>query len=395
MAGGDAASTFTMSGGTISGNETTNANTSGGTYSGTEAVHGAGGGGVSVYGGTFIMSGTASISANTTAYPLGEGVYVRGDGTLFVMNGGEISGHNRTGVGIDHGGAFTMNGGKIHHNTNPTVNGESLINSQSNRSGGGVRVGYNADDGVSNRATFVMKGGEITDNTAPSGTDLGGYANEGGGGGVFVGRGEDSSLPPQFTMEGGTISNNRGGGVRVLVSSTFTMKDGTISGNTNGAFGGGVLAFGTFTMTGGTISGNHADKGGGVYPHHGYTMKGGTISGNTATAEGGGVWLGFSSAERVIAGGTISGNTAPRGGGVFVMQSGIGMNFKKTGGIIYGKDAVNANVATSGDKSGHALFYQQGTAPGAGDKYYDITADEGDELGVTGTTPSGDWLPSP
>jgi hypothetical protein len=340
-----------MSGGTISGNETTNANTSGQGNQcwGKEAVHGASGGGVSVYGGTFTMSGTASISANTTAYPLGEGVYVRGNGTRFVMNGGEISGHNRTGVGIDHEGAFTMNGGKIHHNTNPTItenDNANLNHSQTNRSGGGVRVGYYNDDGVPNRATFVMKGGEITENTAPASSEAQGWnigspnANYGGGGGVFVSSGEDSPSPPQFTMEGGTISNNHGGGVRTLGYSTFTMKGGTISGNTNGAYGGGVLAFDMFIMTGGTISGN----------------------------------------------------TAPRGGGGFIFENGNhSLDFKKTGGIIYGKDDfVNANVATSGDNSGHALYYQNVYLQGK-DKYYDITAGEGVELGMNGLNPSGTW----
>jgi hypothetical protein len=69
---------------------------------------------------------------------------------------GEISGHDRTGVGIDNWGDFTMNGGTISGNTN--------LNGDTNRSGGGVRVGTVDPTANKQRGTFTMKGGEITGN---------------------------------------------------------------------------------------------------------------------------------------------------------------------------------------------------------------------------------------
>jgi hypothetical protein len=205
-----------MTGGTITGNTTGATN---------------GGGGVSVYGGTFTMSGTAIISGNTTAYPRGEGVYVNGNGTQFVMNGGEISGHQITGVGIDNQGAFTMNGGKIsdNHNLN-TYDGTFGIYY---RSGGGVRVGKYDSVANNRKATFTMNGGEITGNTALSGDYYGNYIH-GGGAGVWLGYSNNAS-DIRFTMKGGTISGNTattgyGGGV-YIVRDTFTKTAGIIYGN--------------------------------------------------------------------------------------------------------------------------------------------------------------------
>ena len=95
---------------------------------------------------------------------------------------------------------------------------------------------------VSKSGTFTMNGGTISDNRTGTG---------GGGGGVCLNSGT-------FTMNGGTISHNSakdGGGVYVSDSGTFTMNGGTISDN-SGRNGGGVCLGGTFTMTGGTIIGN-------------------------------------------------------------------------------------------------------------------------------------------
>jgi uncharacterized repeat protein (TIGR02543 family) len=126
------------------------------------------GGGVFVDGGTFTMSG-GTISGNTstaTSYSTssytrsyGGGVYV-GSGT-FTMSGGTISGNTSTtsyggGVGVG-GGTFTMSGGTISSNTASY--------------GGGV-------DGGLGGGTFTMSGGTISGNTAAS------Y-----GGGVYAGSG--------------------------------------------------------------------------------------------------------------------------------------------------------------------------------------------------------------
>jgi uncharacterized repeat protein (TIGR02543 family) len=302
--------TFTMSGGTISGNSASGVNVggtftmSGGTISGNTAS------GVNV-GGTFTMSG-GTISGNKPLWSShnggGGGVYVSG-GT-FTMSGGNISGNTASdggGGGVYvAGGTFTMSGGTISGNK---------VEAAYFSYGGGVYVG----DG-----TFTMRGGTISGNSAKGPLD-------GGGGGVYF-------SGKTFTMSGGTINGNSaryGGGVRVG-GGTFTMGDGTVSGNS--AEGVHIDKDGRFTMRGGTISGN---KTSGVSVGGAFTMSGGTISGSSSggvSVAGGGTFT--------MSGGNISGNTASDGGGVYV-DSGT---FWLRDGTVYGSEAGTglANTAKSG-----------------------------------------------
>jgi hypothetical protein len=140
------------------------------------------------------------------------------------LRSGEIKGSADGGVLVYGNGAiFTMSGGTISGNTTTT-------------GGGGVYV---------LSGTFTMNDGTISENTDTSPT---------GGGGVYVSNGT-------FTMNGGTISENTanlGGGVCHSGSGTFTMDGGTISGNTATYSGGGVLvkSGGAFTKIGGIIYGD-------------------------------------------------------------------------------------------------------------------------------------------
>jgi hypothetical protein len=126
-------------------------------------------------------------------------------------------------------GTFTMNKGTISGNKNGNY-------------GGGVWV--------VGGSTFTMNGGVISGNSAD-------YF----GGGVMV-----FSSSNQFTMNGGVISGNSanigGGGVAVRDGATFTMYGGSIRGNTGGGEygGGGVIVLGVsqFTKTGGVIYGSDA-----------------------------------------------------------------------------------------------------------------------------------------
>jgi len=87
-------------------------------------------------------------------------------------------------------------------------------------------------------------------------------------------------------MNGGVISGANGVGVSNRSGSTFTMNGGTISDNS----GGGVSNGGTFRMNGGVIHSNRTSgSGGGVSTSGIFTMRGGTIHSNTADASGGGV----------------------------------------------------------------------------------------------------------
>lgn len=188
--------TFTMYGGTISGNS---------------AQRGAG-----VYNsGIFIMYG-GTISDNTAEHQ-GGGVYNSNSGD-FTMSGGTISGNKIDAtVADDYGGGGVYTAGAV------TMSGDSTISGNTANScfGGGVCVSINGD--------FTMNSGTISGNTSNYGGGVYvsggtfnmtngtiGGANEAtnGGGGVCVGSGTNT----EFTMSGGTISHNisrHGGGVNM------------------------------------------------------------------------------------------------------------------------------------------------------------------------------------
>jgi hypothetical protein len=114
------------------------------------------GGGVYVDNGTFTMSGGA-VSDNTSSNPFGGGgVGVNNSGT-FTMSGGAVSGNTSSsgggGVGVNSWGTFTMSGGTVSGNTSS--------------SGGGVGVAW------SGAGTFTMSGGAVSGNTASSGGGVG------------------------------------------------------------------------------------------------------------------------------------------------------------------------------------------------------------------------------
>jgi hypothetical protein len=287
---------FTMNGGTISGNRHNSAS-------------GTGGGGVFVQGGSVTMNGGTNRDNTNDGYSGdgGGGVFVK-DAGEFTMNGGTIK-ENRTfdanGGGVyvtDNSSRFTMNGGTISKHTGDwgggvyvSAGGEFIMNvghvseNHSNEDGGGVYV-------TGSNSSFTMNGGTISKNTTAASKS---------GGGVFF-----SSGGGTFAMSGGTISGNTaaasGGGVWVSNSSVFTMSGGIVSGNIANDNGGGVcFTSGTFNMSAGSISGNTAaNKGGGMYKGGGsFNMSGGTISGNTGSSSGGGVHV--------------------TGGGVFNMEAGV------------------------------------------------------------------------
>ena len=180
-------------------------------------------GGICVVGGTFTMEG-GTISGNTTATARGSidgcGVWVNNGGT-FIMRGGTISGNTTGGsgggVGVGESGTFTMEGGTISGNTatNWSADGDSMPGE-----GGGVHIRRGGP--------FTMRGGSISGNRV--GREDWGYGN---GGGV--------SVYGTFYMEGGTIGGNisntnsvsggAGGGVYVLYPGTFIKTGGTIYGS--------------------------------------------------------------------------------------------------------------------------------------------------------------------
>jgi hypothetical protein len=179
----------------------------------------------------------AGVSSNTM--PL---ITVNEGGTLFMKEGSKISGNICTasadaGGGVSvWGGAFTMTGGTISGNsgTNGGFGGVGVVNDGSFTMSGGTITGNSAQNGggvwLLSGSTFTMNGGTISSNNAWN-----------IGGGVDVG---DTST---FNMTGGTISGNTvtgssstryGGGVYVGGTGEFNMSGGTIQSNTASTGGG-------------------------------------------------------------------------------------------------------------------------------------------------------------
>lgn len=214
------AATFSMYGGTISGNHAD------------DPRSGAGGAGVEIQNGTFKMyGGTISDNheENTESYYGGGGVCAHTSGT-FTMYGGTISNNHSEadagGVTVWGGGAMNIDGGTIRDNT-------------ADGSGGGI---------CTNSNEFKISGNSVIENnTAVM------------GGGVFY-HGYSSSnmtISESARISGNTATGN-GGGIYFKNEGTLTMNGGSISGNTTTGDGGGVYFGGdTFSISGNLdISGN-------------------------------------------------------------------------------------------------------------------------------------------
>ena len=248
----------------------------GGTVGGTTAKKNVANQGAGIYsaGTTALSGGSVSYNETTNANGLGAGVYVA-DGTttqngLHVIERNAVA-NNGAGVYID-GGTFNMNadGGSTNHyvrNHNATNGAGVYLNSGTfNLSGGYVGQQNNANaatlgGGVYvNGGTFNMTGGNIVYNTASQ-----------DGAGVYLGAGT-FNFENQGALSYNTATRN-GGGVFVDNTATFNMKNSTLANNT-AVDGGGVYvnAGGNFTMLGENLA--HSCE----------------VTTNTATGNGGGVY---------------------------------------------------------------------------------------------------------
>jgi|GEM_PF-2198525 len=392
--------TFTMNGGTIADNKVS-------TSSSASYHNSSSGGGVYVSNGMFTMNGgtiadnivTASpyYSSTSSVYSIsasssGGGVYVI-DG-IFTMNDGTISGNavyasasssssaiyahtdaRSSGGGVYVSGTFNMLGGNISDNTASASSYTSYSPAYS--FGGGVYV-----NGIIN-----MNGGTISDNTSHSSSSCSDFSPYTYGGGIYI-NGNLIMNNGYITSNAATAkaySNSSGGGV--YVGETFVMNNGVISDNTvtssNRAFGGGVTMSSLsvkFTMNDGSITGNTASSstayssyyscGGGVCVHGGtFTMNGGTVSGNT-----------------------VASSAPAYGGGVYVYSYG---KFTKIGGIICGWTLGDSDSNVVKNSSG-IVQSDRGFAVYVNDDIRrEITAGSDVNLSWDGTVSppffSGDW----
>lgn len=214
-----AAATFSMYGGTISGNHAD------------DPRSGAGGAGVEIQNGTFKMYGgtiSDNYEENAGSNYGGGGVCAHTSGT-FTMYGGIINNnHSATdagGVMVWGGGAMNIDGGTIRDNT-------------ADEAGGGIRT---------NSYKFIISGNSVIENnTAVK------------GGGVYYGSSSNTMTISESARISGNTATHYGGGIYFDKEGTLTMNGGSITGNTATCDGGGVYFGGdTFSISGNLdISGN-------------------------------------------------------------------------------------------------------------------------------------------
>ena len=214
-----AAATFSMYGGTISGNHAD------------DPRSGAGGAGVEIQNGTFKMYGgtiSDNYEENAGSNYGGGGVCAHTSGT-FKMYGGIISDNQS----VTDAGGVTVVGGTMN------IYGGTIRDNTAKGNGGGIWTNING---------FIISGNSVIENNTAV-----------NGGGVFY-QGDSSSnmtISESARISGNTATGN-GGGIYFKNKGTLTMNGGSITGNTATGDGGGVYFTGnTFRISGNLdISGN-------------------------------------------------------------------------------------------------------------------------------------------
>lgn len=258
----------------------------------------------SMKGGT--IGGENASDANQA--PEGGGVYAYS--SYFNMSGGTISNNK----GTDGGGVYVyfldcnnnMTGGEISRNTAENGGGVYVYDSDSRRTFKISDIKISNNKATKGGGIYVNSEIEMYDNAIISGNE----ATQKGGGVYAYGT---------LKMYGGEISQNiaqSGGGVAIGSVGLLTMTGGKISQNIAESSGGGVYTISVANMSGGTIADNKVTNGdgGGVFVDPDYSaclrMSGDAkISGNTATGNGGGVQVSSALGFSVAGGASVLGNS--------------------------------------------------------------------------------------
>lgn len=266
-----------------------------------------------------------------------------GSSAELILENGTIQNHKIRGalsasIRVTEGASFTMNGGTIQDN---------IANTPSSDSSSPAVLLLGA-------STFTMNRGSICNNSGQCGTAV--YLTSNAAKARFTMNGgtlsnnESHSYTPYSTPTGAVF---------VKYSAEFVLNEGTITGNcAHGGAGGGVAVMdqlpgeehGTaFTMNGGTISNNKASgyrcDGGGIYSCSNYvSLLGGRIENNSAY-DGGGVYSEGNTEIYTtlhIENALITGNTADQGGGLWFCPTGDAKLYMQNGAVIYGNSAASA-----------------------------------------------------
>ena len=383
--------TFTMNGGEVCNNKAGDKNSS------TSSAYS--GGGISAFYSTITING-GKINDNEAAQN-GGGISL-GQDTVFVMEGGEITGNAISAYSSCYGGGIYIG----HDTVTVSISGVTISNNTSKNDGGGICIRKQPTGGTfvngalgisdSNISGNVVKGGNgggictvraitidnciVIGNTASGGTGCG---NGGGlhysyadvpleiGGGIFSGNVAETTATSSGSGSGGAIS---GGGTLRLSGNVVIGGDTPGEGNKADQYGGGIFIGNGTLEIGDTvkISCNTANDGGGIACNGSNATSFSTvnigdsveISNNRAAKRGGGVMsncgTGTSSPPNIITiaeNAKVADNTAGTlGGGVFVYSGGsvnvtgdvCGNMAGTAGGGIYG--STNTSVTVNGGK---------------------------------------------
>ena len=218
-----AAATFSMYGGTISGNHAD------------AQCWGSGGAGVEIQNGTFKMYGgtiSDNYEENTGSNYGGGGVCAHTSGT-FTMYGGIISDNQS----VTDAGGVTVVGGTMN------IYGGTIRNNTAKNYGGGIWTNSNE---------FKISGNSVIENNT-AGVDGGGLC-------YYASYSYNMTISDSARISGNTATGN-GGGICFESKGTLTMNGGSITGNTatgtNGTGGGVYFKGGAFNISGNLdISGN-------------------------------------------------------------------------------------------------------------------------------------------
>lgn len=218
-----AAATFSMYGGTISGNHAD------------DPRSGAGGAGVEIQNGTFKMyGGTISDNHEENTYSNygGGGVCAHSSGT-FTMYGGTINNNHSV---TDAGGVAVV-GGTMN------IYGGTISNNTADSNGGGIWTNING---------FIISGNSVIKNNT---------AGRDGGGLCYYSSSSYNMTISESARISGNTATRYGGGIYFESKGSLTMNGGSITGNTatgtNGTGGGVYFKGGAFNISGNLdISGN-------------------------------------------------------------------------------------------------------------------------------------------
>jgi len=204
---------------------------------------------------------------DSNKYPL---VFINGK-AMIMRGSASVSGNAWRGVYIAEGTLTIKDSASIYGNTVTGING----------GGGGVFVGRGA-------TLIIQDDASVHGNTAAFTIDRNNRVVGGEGGGIFIGYSRYDATSGTVIMEGGSVFGNKaisGGGVCVASGGIFRLLSGSIYGNSVENNGGGIFTYGTAVMEGGTLYGNTATRnGGGVFIANGgsSTLEGVTIYGRDA-----------------------------------------------------------------------------------------------------------------